>query len=56
MIQIGDVLQRLAPGNRSGLVILAGVSSGDAASLAYLSTDDNRTNDASCREGFRFGF
>lgn len=56
MSQIGDVLQRLQAGTRSGLVIRAGVSSEDGAILAYLSTVDNQTNDPSYQEGFRFGY
>jgi hypothetical protein len=32
------------------------VVSDEGAILAYLSEVDNRTNDASYREGFRFGY
>ena len=56
MTQIGDVLARLGPGTRHGLVIRSAVSSADGAILAYLSTADNRTNDPSYQEAFRFGF
>jgi len=56
MTQINDLLARLSPGNRNGLIIRAGVSSGEGAILAYVSTVDNATNDASYQEGFRFGY
>ncbi len=56
MTQINDVFARLGSGTRRGLVIRAGVSSADGAILAYLSTADNRTNDPSYQEAFRFGF
>ena len=56
MTQINDVLARLSPGDREGLIVRAGVSSGQGAVLAYVSTVDNATNDASYQQGFRFGY
>lgn len=56
MRQIGDVLSGLDAGDRDGLIIRAGVTSGEGAIVAYLSTVDNTTNDASYQEAFRFGF
>jgi hypothetical protein len=54
--QIGDVLAGLDPGTRRGVIVRSAVASEDGAILAYLSTVDNRTNDASYQEGFRFGY
>jgi hypothetical protein len=56
MTQINDVLARLSSGNRNGLIVRAGVSSVQGAVLAYVSTVDNATNDASYQQGFRFGY
>ncbi len=56
MKQVGDVLSGLEPGQREGLIVRAGVTSAEGAILAYLSTVDNTTNDASYQEAFRFGF
>lgn len=56
MTQINDLLSRLTSGTRSGLIVRVGVSSNEGAVLAYLSTVDNATNDASYQEGFRFGY
>jgi hypothetical protein len=56
MTQVGDILKRLDPGTRDGIVIRTGVTSEDGAVLVYLSTVDNRTNDPSYQEGFRFGY
>ncbi len=56
MTQINDVLARLPPGNREGLIIRVGLSSGEGAVVAYVSTVDNLTNDASYQQGFRFGY
>ena len=56
MTQINDVLARLSPGDREGLIVRAGVSSDQGAVLAYVSTVDNATNDASYQQGFRFGY
>ena len=44
------------PGDRRGLIIRAAVVSQRGAILAYLSEVDNRTNDASYQEAFRFGY
>jgi hypothetical protein len=54
--QVNDLLTRLSPGSREGLIIRTGVSSGQGAVLAYVSTVDNTTNDASYQQGFRFGY
>jgi hypothetical protein len=56
MTQIGDVLAGLDPGTGRGVIVRSAVASEDGAILAYLSTVDNRTNDASYQEGFRFGY
>jgi len=56
MTQINDLLARLPHADREGLIIRAGVSSSDGAVLAYVSTVDNATNDASYQQGFRFGY
>ena len=56
MTQINDLLTRLPQADRGGLIIRAGVSSGEGAVLAYISTVDNETNDASYQQGFRFGY
>lgn len=56
MTQLNDLLTRLSPGNREGLIVRVGVSSGQGAVLAYVSTVDNTTNDASYQQGFRFGY
>lgn len=56
MTQLNDLLDRLEPGNRAGLIVRASVVSDQGAILAYLSEVDNRTNDASYREAFRFGY
>ncbi len=56
MTQVGDVLQRLDPGTRQGLIVRAGVISAEGGILAYLSTADNTTNDAAYQEGFRFAY
>ena len=56
MTQVGEVLGRLDPGTRQGLVIRAGVTSAEGGILAYLSTADNTTNDAAYQEAFRFAF
>ncbi len=56
MTQINDLLARLTPGNREGLIVRAGVSSDEGAVFAYVSTVDNATNDASYQQGFRFGY
>ncbi len=56
MTQINDLLARLPPGERAGLIVRAGVTSGEGAVLAYVSTVDNATNDASYQQGFRFGY
>ena len=55
MTQIGDVLMRLGPPPVEGAIIRVGVTSDDGAVLAYLSTVDNATNDASYQPAFRFG-
>lgn len=56
MTQINDLLGRLPPADREGLIIRAGVVSGEGAVLGYVSTVDNTTNDASYQQGFRFGY
>lgn len=56
MTQIDDVLSRLEPGPRQGLIVRTSVVTDGGAILAYLSEVDNRTNDASYREAFRFGY
>lgn len=56
MRQINDVLDRLSAGQRRGLIVRASVVSDEGAILAYLSEVDNRTNDASYQEAFRFGY
>lgn len=56
MTQINDLLARLSEANRDGLIIRVGVSSSEGAVLAYVSTVDNATNDASYQQGFRFGY
>ena len=56
MTQINDLLARLTPGNREGLIVRVGVSSAEGAILAYVSTVDNVTNDASYQQGIRFGY
>lgn len=56
MKQVSDVLERLPPGSRPGLIIRVAVASSDGAVMAYLSEVDNLTNDASYQEGFRFSF
>lgn len=56
MTQIGDVLNRLPAGERTGLVIRVAVASAEGAVLAYLSDVDNTTNDASYQEAFKFSF
>ncbi len=56
MTQINDLLARLTPGIREGLIVRAGVGSAEGAVLAYVSTVDNATNDASYQQGFRFGY
>jgi hypothetical protein len=56
MTQVNDLLARLEPGQRNGLVVRASVVSNEGAILAYVSEVDNQTNDASYREAFRFGY
>ncbi|MCK5439467.1 MAG: hypothetical protein KAI97_05965 [Gemmatimonadetes bacterium] len=56
MTQLNDILQRLPPGQREGLIVRTGVTSADGAIMAYISEVDNSTNDASYQEGFRFAF
>ena len=53
--QVLDVLGRLDPGTREGLIVRVGVAGAEGAVVAYLSTADNTTNDVSYQEGFRFG-
>lgn len=55
MTQIGDVLTRLGPPPVAGVILRVGVVSEDGAVLAYVSTVDNATNDASYQPAFRFG-
>ena len=56
MRQVNDVLTRLEPGSRAGLVVRASVASDEGAIVAYLSTVDNATNDPSYQEAFRFAY
>ena len=56
MTQLNDVLARLDPGDRRGLIVRSAVVSDQGAILAYISEVDNRTNDASYQEAFRFGY
>lgn len=56
MTQLNDLLARLDPGQRQGLIIRASVVSSQGAVLAYLSEVDNLTNDASYQEALRFGY
>ncbi len=56
MTQLNDLLERLEPGERHGLIVRASVVSPQGAILAYLSEVDNLTNDASYQEAFRFGY
>jgi len=56
MTQVNDVLARLDSGERTGLIVRTAVVSQQGAILAYLSEVDNRTNDASYQEAFRFGY
>jgi hypothetical protein len=56
MTQVNDVLARLGPGDRRGLIIRTSVVSEQGAIHAYLSEVDNQTNDASYQEAFRFGY
>ena len=56
MRQLNDVLARLVPGDRQGLIVRTSVVSAQGAILSYLSEVDNRTNDASYQEAFRFGY
>ena len=55
MEQVNDLLSRLDPGTRAGLIVRVSVASDAGAVLAYLSTVDNTTNDPSYQEAFRFG-
>jgi hypothetical protein len=55
MTQRGDVLARLGSELVEGAIIRVSVTSDDGAVLAYLSTVDNSTNDASYQPAFRFG-
>jgi hypothetical protein len=56
MTQVNDVLARLGPGERQGLIVRTSVVSEQGAIHAYLSEVDNQTNDASYQEAFRFGY
>ncbi len=56
MTQVNDILDRLTAGERDGLIIRAGVTSGEGAILSYLTEIDNMTNDSSYQAGFRFAF
>jgi len=50
--QVHDLLSRLAPGERTGLMVLARLVSGEGALIAYLCEIDNSTNDPTYQEGF----
>jgi hypothetical protein len=56
MQQINDLLSRLDPGERAGLVVRVSVASEEGGLLAYLSTVDNTTNDPSYQEAFRLAY
>lgn len=56
MTQLNGVLERLGPGERDGLIVRVGVTSAEGAVVAYTSTVDNATNDASYQRGFRFAY
>lgn len=56
MTQVNDLLDRLTPGTRNGLIIRVGIVSDQGAVTAYVSTVDNSTNDASYQQGFRFAY
>jgi len=53
MTQMNDVLARLEPGERDGLIIRATAISPTGLFLAYLAEVDNMTNDSSYQEGFQ---
>ena len=54
MTQVNDILKRLTPGVRDGLIIRAGVTSIEGAVMSYVTDVDNNTNDASYHAGFRY--
>lgn len=54
MTQVNGLFDRLEPGDREGLIVRVGVTSGQGAITAYVSTVDNTTNDASYQQGSRF--
>lgn len=56
MTQVNDLLSRLDPGEREGLIVRVGVTSAEGAITAYTSTVDNTTNDASYQQGSRFAY
>lgn len=56
MTQVNDLLSRLEPGEREGLIVRIGVISTEGAVAAYTSTVDNTTNDASYQQGSRFAY
>ncbi|MCU0302810.1 MAG: hypothetical protein MUC56_01970 [Thermoanaerobaculales bacterium] len=56
MTQVDGLLDRLAPGDRHGLIFRVGVTSAEGAITAYTSTVDNATNDASYQQGARFAY
>jgi len=56
MTQISDVLSRLGPGERPGVIVRVGIPSGPGGILAYLSDVNNSTNDPSYQEAFRFDY
>jgi hypothetical protein len=56
MTQVNDVLKRLTAGERDGLIIRAGVTTGEGAIFSYITDVDNATNDSSYQAGFRFMF
>ncbi len=55
MTQVNDVLARLDAGSGQGMIIRAGITTGDGGIVGYLSEVDNTTNDASYQEAFVFG-
>ena len=56
MTQINGLFDRLGPGEREGLIVRVGVTSGQGAIASYVSTVDNATNDASYQQGSRFAY
>ena len=56
MTQVNNILKALTASDRDGLIIRAGVTSGEGAIFSFLTDVDNTTNDSSYQAGFRFAF